>query len=79
MRNSRDSGSFAPRSEAFSTRTPAPVSGMRVTPRPIRTPGTPLRGLAPSAAELVARDIATILLVPAVMLIVVWVVGRVVL
>src|SRR5690349_13873007 len=41
----------------------------------IRLPGTPLRGLSPTSAELVARNVATIFLVPAVILLVAWVAG----
>lgn len=41
----------------------------------VRTPHLHLKGLSPTAGELAARNIATVLLVPAVMLIVWWVVG----
>jgi hypothetical protein len=78
MRNSRDSGSTLPHEGILLRRTNLQRGATlrESCDSTIRTPGTPLRGLAPSAAELVARNIATILLVPAVMLIVVWVVGR---
>lgn len=45
-------------------------------PGPVRMPGVPLHGLAPSSAELVARNLATILLVPAFILLVAWVAGE---
>jgi hypothetical protein len=62
----------------FLPRSPEPLTGanaprIREFPqqgRPVRTPHLPLRGMAPTAAELVARDIVSILLVPAVLLLV---------
>jgi hypothetical protein len=53
-----------------------PVTSWSVTTLPVRLPGTPLRGLAPSCSDLIAARLASILVVPAVVLIVVWVVGR---
>jgi hypothetical protein len=43
---------------------------------PVRTPGTPLRGLGPTVNDLIAERVASILMLPAVMLIVAWMVGQ---
>jgi hypothetical protein len=68
---------FLPRGEAARHRTSDAVSLVYVTERPARTPGTPLRNLAPTAAELVARDIASLFMLPAVVLIVWWTIGSI--
>jgi hypothetical protein len=77
MRYSRDSGSFTPRDVTYLRGTPGQrgMNGGASCDSTVRTPGTPLRNLAPTAAELVARDIASILIVPAVILIVWWAAG----
>jgi hypothetical protein len=75
MRYSRDSGFFAPHGEATSRRTSGPVSSVHVTERPVRLPGTPLRGLSPSADELIARRLVSVFIVPALILLVAWVAG----